>query len=79
MWQLNAKTDITDITISIFFVLALLKILNCTPQILLCCSNNGHYDVVYPKNYPVDAAVCQGELNMFCEVQSYMFSSVVEL
>ncbi len=37
-------------------------ILNSTPQILLCCSNNGHYDIVYSKNYPVDAAICQGEL-----------------
>uniref|UniRef100_A0A671QCR1 ubiquitinyl hydrolase 1 n=1 Tax=Sinocyclocheilus anshuiensis TaxID=1608454 RepID=A0A671QCR1_9TELE len=35
---------------------------NSTPQILLCCSNNGHYDIVYPKNYPVDAAVCQALL-----------------
>ncbi|XP_067278888.1 putative bifunctional UDP-N-acetylglucosamine transferase and deubiquitinase ALG13 isoform X5 [Pseudorasbora parva] len=32
------------------------------PKILLCCSNNGHYDVVYPKNYPMDAAVCQALL-----------------
>uniref|UniRef100_A0A672T7B2 ubiquitinyl hydrolase 1 n=1 Tax=Sinocyclocheilus grahami TaxID=75366 RepID=A0A672T7B2_SINGR len=32
------------------------------PKILLCCSNNGHYDIVYPKNYPVDAAVCQALL-----------------
>lgn len=37
-------------------------ILNSTPQILLCCSNNGHYDIVYPKTYPMDAALCQGEL-----------------
>ncbi|KTG03379.1 hypothetical protein cypCar_00009615 [Cyprinus carpio] len=35
---------------------------NSTPQILLCCSNNGHYDIVYPKNYPVDAAICQALL-----------------
>ncbi|XP_051733480.1 putative bifunctional UDP-N-acetylglucosamine transferase and deubiquitinase ALG13 isoform X8 [Ctenopharyngodon idella] len=32
------------------------------PKILLCCSNNGHYDIVYPKNYPMDAAVCQALL-----------------
>ncbi|XP_073790829.1 putative bifunctional UDP-N-acetylglucosamine transferase and deubiquitinase ALG13 isoform X47 [Danio rerio] len=32
------------------------------PKILLCCSNNGHYDIVYPKSYPVDAAVCQALL-----------------
>nr|XP_055035671.1 putative bifunctional UDP-N-acetylglucosamine transferase and deubiquitinase ALG13 isoform X5 [Misgurnus anguillicaudatus] len=31
-------------------------------KIMLCCSNNGHYDIVYPKNYPVDAAVCQALL-----------------
>ncbi|KAG2464022.1 OTUD4 protein, partial [Polypterus senegalus] len=30
--------------------------------ILLCCSNNGHYDCVYPKQYPIDAAVCQALL-----------------
>uniref|UniRef100_A0A672RPZ2 Putative bifunctional UDP-N-acetylglucosamine transferase and deubiquitinase ALG13 n=1 Tax=Sinocyclocheilus grahami TaxID=75366 RepID=A0A672RPZ2_SINGR len=35
---------------------------NSTPQILLCCSNNGHYDIVYPRNYPVDAAICQALL-----------------
>ncbi|XP_039532331.1 putative bifunctional UDP-N-acetylglucosamine transferase and deubiquitinase ALG13 isoform X7 [Pimephales promelas] len=32
------------------------------PKILLCCSNNGHYDIVYPKNYPMDAALCQALL-----------------
>uniref|UniRef100_A0A8C2EEC0 ubiquitinyl hydrolase 1 n=1 Tax=Cyprinus carpio TaxID=7962 RepID=A0A8C2EEC0_CYPCA len=32
------------------------------PKILLCCSNNGHYDIVYPKSYPVDAAICQALL-----------------
>ncbi|KAI2651055.1 hypothetical protein H4Q32_019061 [Labeo rohita] len=32
------------------------------PKILLCCSNNGHYDIVYPKSYPVDAAICQSLL-----------------
>ncbi|TRY59390.1 hypothetical protein DNTS_004300 [Danionella cerebrum] len=32
------------------------------PKILLCCSNNGHYDIVYPRSYPVDAAVCQSLL-----------------
>ncbi|XP_039622481.1 putative bifunctional UDP-N-acetylglucosamine transferase and deubiquitinase ALG13 isoform X1 [Polypterus senegalus] len=31
-------------------------------KILLCCSNNGHYDCVYPKQYPIDAAVCQALL-----------------
>uniref|UniRef100_A0A4W5K5Y7 UDP-N-acetylglucosamine transferase subunit ALG13 n=1 Tax=Hucho hucho TaxID=62062 RepID=A0A4W5K5Y7_9TELE len=31
-------------------------------KILLCCSNNGHYDVVYPRNYPIDAALCQALL-----------------
>ncbi|KAI4884404.1 hypothetical protein NFI96_011243 [Prochilodus magdalenae] len=32
------------------------------PKILLCCSSNGHYDVVYPRAYPVDAAICQSLL-----------------
>ncbi|XP_015206790.2 putative bifunctional UDP-N-acetylglucosamine transferase and deubiquitinase ALG13 isoform X1 [Lepisosteus oculatus] len=32
----------------------------CPEKILLCCSNNGHYDIVYPKHYPTDAALCQG-------------------
>ncbi|XP_066570724.1 putative bifunctional UDP-N-acetylglucosamine transferase and deubiquitinase ALG13 [Amia ocellicauda] len=31
-------------------------------KILLCCSNNGHYDVVYSKHYPIDAALCQAVL-----------------
>ncbi|XP_051955553.1 putative bifunctional UDP-N-acetylglucosamine transferase and deubiquitinase ALG13 [Xyrauchen texanus] len=32
------------------------------PKVLLCCSNNGHYDIVYPKNYPMNAAICQALL-----------------
>uniref|UniRef100_A0A4W4GWP4 ubiquitinyl hydrolase 1 n=1 Tax=Electrophorus electricus TaxID=8005 RepID=A0A4W4GWP4_ELEEL len=31
-------------------------------KILLCCSNNGHYDIVYPRTYPVNAAMCQSLL-----------------
>ncbi|XP_060746900.1 putative bifunctional UDP-N-acetylglucosamine transferase and deubiquitinase ALG13 isoform X2 [Tachysurus vachellii] len=31
-------------------------------KILLCCSNNGHYDIVYPRMYPVNAAICQSLL-----------------
>ncbi|XP_046724502.1 putative bifunctional UDP-N-acetylglucosamine transferase and deubiquitinase ALG13 isoform X4 [Silurus meridionalis] len=31
-------------------------------KILLCCSNNGHYDIVYPRTYPVNAALCQSLL-----------------
>ncbi|XP_021474550.1 putative bifunctional UDP-N-acetylglucosamine transferase and deubiquitinase ALG13 isoform X4 [Oncorhynchus mykiss] len=31
-------------------------------KILLCCSNNGHYDIVYPRNYPINAALCQALL-----------------
>ncbi|XP_058845029.1 putative bifunctional UDP-N-acetylglucosamine transferase and deubiquitinase ALG13 isoform X2 [Acipenser ruthenus] len=31
-------------------------------KVVLCCSNNGHYDNVYPKHYPADAAVCQAVL-----------------
>ncbi|KAL0993892.1 hypothetical protein UPYG_G00115270 [Umbra pygmaea] len=34
----------------------------CEEKILLCCSNNGHYDVVYSRNYPMDAALCQALL-----------------
>uniref|UniRef100_A0AAY4A2E7 ubiquitinyl hydrolase 1 n=1 Tax=Denticeps clupeoides TaxID=299321 RepID=A0AAY4A2E7_9TELE len=30
--------------------------------IMLCCSNNGHYDIVYPRCYQVDAAICQSLL-----------------
>ncbi|XP_075209744.1 LOW QUALITY PROTEIN: putative bifunctional UDP-N-acetylglucosamine transferase and deubiquitinase ALG13 [Chanos chanos] len=32
------------------------------PKILLGCSNNGHYDLVYPRSYPADAAMCQSLL-----------------
>uniref|UniRef100_W5K557 ubiquitinyl hydrolase 1 n=1 Tax=Astyanax mexicanus TaxID=7994 RepID=W5K557_ASTMX len=32
------------------------------PKILLCCSSNGHYDIVYSRTYPVDAAICQSLL-----------------
>ena len=28
---------------------------------ILCCSNNGHYDIVYPRHYPAIAALCQCE------------------
>uniref|UniRef100_H2ZXH5 ubiquitinyl hydrolase 1 n=1 Tax=Latimeria chalumnae TaxID=7897 RepID=H2ZXH5_LATCH len=28
-------------------------------KILLCCSNNGHYDSVLPKQFQMDAALCQ--------------------
>ncbi|TNN30837.1 OTU domain-containing protein 4 [Liparis tanakae] len=27
--------------------------------VTLCCSINGHYDIVYPRTYPVSAALCQ--------------------
>uniref|UniRef100_A0A8C9V877 ubiquitinyl hydrolase 1 n=1 Tax=Scleropages formosus TaxID=113540 RepID=A0A8C9V877_SCLFO len=39
-------------------------------KILLCCSNNGHYDIVYPRTFPVVAALCQAlvyEL-LYCRV-----------
>ncbi|AWP05066.1 putative bifunctional UDP-N-acetylglucosamine transferase and deubiquitinase ALG13 [Scophthalmus maximus] len=29
--------------------------------VMLCCSINGHYDIVYPRSYPASAALCQGE------------------
>ncbi|XP_031698282.1 putative bifunctional UDP-N-acetylglucosamine transferase and deubiquitinase ALG13, partial [Anarrhichthys ocellatus] len=28
-------------------------------KVTLCCSINGHYDIVYPRTYPVSAALCQ--------------------
>ncbi|XP_061103515.1 putative bifunctional UDP-N-acetylglucosamine transferase and deubiquitinase ALG13 isoform X1 [Conger conger] len=39
-------------------------------KVLLCCSNNGHYDIVYPRSYPVDAAMCQSLLYelLYCRV-----------
>ncbi|KAK0150305.1 putative bifunctional UDP-N-acetylglucosamine transferase and deubiquitinase ALG13 [Merluccius polli] len=31
-------------------------------KVILCCSNNGHYDIVYPRQYPAIAALCQSVL-----------------
>uniref|UniRef100_A0A3Q3XE36 UDP-N-acetylglucosamine transferase subunit ALG13 n=1 Tax=Mola mola TaxID=94237 RepID=A0A3Q3XE36_MOLML len=31
-------------------------------KVMLCCSINGHYDIVYPRNYPISAALCQSVL-----------------
>ncbi|XP_059903837.1 putative bifunctional UDP-N-acetylglucosamine transferase and deubiquitinase ALG13 isoform X3 [Gadus macrocephalus] len=31
-------------------------------KVILCCSNNGHYDIVYPRQYPAIAALCQSML-----------------
>ncbi|XP_037830580.1 putative bifunctional UDP-N-acetylglucosamine transferase and deubiquitinase ALG13 [Kryptolebias marmoratus] len=31
-------------------------------QVMLCCSINGHYDIVYPRSYPTSAALCQSLL-----------------
>ncbi|XP_037546074.1 putative bifunctional UDP-N-acetylglucosamine transferase and deubiquitinase ALG13 [Nematolebias whitei] len=31
-------------------------------QVTLCCSINGHYDIVYPRSYPTSAALCQSLL-----------------
>ncbi|XP_072295702.1 putative bifunctional UDP-N-acetylglucosamine transferase and deubiquitinase ALG13 isoform X2 [Eucyclogobius newberryi] len=30
-----------------------------TEKVTLCCSINGHYDIVYPRSYPQSAALCQ--------------------
>lgn len=30
-----------------------------TEKVTLCCSINGHYDIVYPRSYPLSAALCQ--------------------
>ncbi|KAM8878178.1 putative bifunctional UDP-N-acetylglucosamine transferase and deubiquitinase ALG13 isoform 3-T3 [Spinachia spinachia] len=32
---------------------------DCVDKVTLCCSLNGHYDIVYPRTYPVSAAICQ--------------------
>ncbi|KAM9857045.1 putative bifunctional UDP-N-acetylglucosamine transferase and deubiquitinase ALG13 [Aulostomus maculatus] len=32
---------------------------NFIDKVTLCCSINGHYDIVYPRSYPVSAALCQ--------------------
>ncbi|KAJ4922085.1 hypothetical protein JOQ06_026320 [Pogonophryne albipinna] len=34
-------------------------------KVTLCCSINGHYDIVYPRSYPASAALCQ---SLFYEV-----------
>ncbi|XP_026215106.1 putative bifunctional UDP-N-acetylglucosamine transferase and deubiquitinase ALG13 isoform X2 [Anabas testudineus] len=31
-------------------------------KVTLCCSINGHYDIVYPRSYPASAALCQSVL-----------------
>uniref|UniRef100_A0A8D3D308 ubiquitinyl hydrolase 1 n=1 Tax=Scophthalmus maximus TaxID=52904 RepID=A0A8D3D308_SCOMX len=31
-------------------------------KVMLCCSINGHYDIVYPRSYPASAALCQALL-----------------
>uniref|UniRef100_A0A3B5APQ8 ubiquitinyl hydrolase 1 n=1 Tax=Stegastes partitus TaxID=144197 RepID=A0A3B5APQ8_9TELE len=31
-------------------------------KVTLCCSINGHYDIVYPRSYPASAALCQSLL-----------------
>nr|XP_020475966.1 putative bifunctional UDP-N-acetylglucosamine transferase and deubiquitinase ALG13 isoform X2 [Monopterus albus] len=31
-------------------------------KVTLCCSINGHYDIIYPKSYPTSAALCQSFL-----------------
>uniref|UniRef100_A0A3B4VH42 ubiquitinyl hydrolase 1 n=1 Tax=Seriola dumerili TaxID=41447 RepID=A0A3B4VH42_SERDU len=39
---------------------ALSHLLCC--QVMLCCSINGHYDIVYLRSYPTSAALCQSLL-----------------
>ncbi|XP_028272210.1 putative bifunctional UDP-N-acetylglucosamine transferase and deubiquitinase ALG13 [Parambassis ranga] len=31
-------------------------------KVTLCCSINGHYDIIYPRSYPASAAFCQSLL-----------------
>ncbi|XP_029903867.1 OTU domain-containing protein 4-like [Myripristis murdjan] len=33
-----------------------------TDKVMLCCSNTGHYDIVYPRSYLTSAAICQSIL-----------------
>ncbi|XP_058495765.1 putative bifunctional UDP-N-acetylglucosamine transferase and deubiquitinase ALG13 isoform X2 [Solea solea] len=35
---------------------------NFVDKVMLCCSINGHYDIVYLKSYPASAALCQALL-----------------
>ncbi|XP_024123033.1 putative bifunctional UDP-N-acetylglucosamine transferase and deubiquitinase ALG13 isoform X3 [Oryzias melastigma] len=35
---------------------------NYVEKVMLCCSINGHYDIVYPRSYPASAALCQSLL-----------------
>uniref|UniRef100_A0A3P9MQY3 UDP-N-acetylglucosamine transferase subunit ALG13 n=1 Tax=Oryzias latipes TaxID=8090 RepID=A0A3P9MQY3_ORYLA len=35
---------------------------NYMEKVMLCCSINGHYDIVYPRSYPASAALCQSLL-----------------
>lgn len=39
----------------------LIVCLSAFSQVTLCCSINGHYDIVYPRSYPATAALCQCE------------------
>uniref|UniRef100_A0A3B3XMV6 ubiquitinyl hydrolase 1 n=1 Tax=Poecilia mexicana TaxID=48701 RepID=A0A3B3XMV6_9TELE len=33
-----------------------------SPPVTLCCSINGHYDIIYGRSYPASAALCQSLL-----------------
>ncbi|KAM7394870.1 hypothetical protein PAMP_021645 [Pampus punctatissimus] len=38
-------------------------------KVMLCCSINGHYDIVYPRSYPASAALCQCEYRSVIDYQ----------
>ncbi|XP_028315629.1 putative bifunctional UDP-N-acetylglucosamine transferase and deubiquitinase ALG13 isoform X2 [Gouania willdenowi] len=40
-------------------------------KVTLCCSINGHYDIVYPRNYPASAALCQSVLYELLYIQVF--------
>uniref|UniRef100_A0A3B4GGY9 ubiquitinyl hydrolase 1 n=1 Tax=Pundamilia nyererei TaxID=303518 RepID=A0A3B4GGY9_9CICH len=42
-------------------------------KVTLCCSINGHYDIVYPRSYPASAALCQSLLYELLYTQVFGF------
>ncbi|XP_042370968.1 putative bifunctional UDP-N-acetylglucosamine transferase and deubiquitinase ALG13, partial [Plectropomus leopardus] len=42
-------------------------------KVTLCCSINGHYDIVYPRTYPASAALCQSVLYELLYTQVFGF------
>ncbi|XP_059186121.1 LOW QUALITY PROTEIN: putative bifunctional UDP-N-acetylglucosamine transferase and deubiquitinase ALG13 [Centropristis striata] len=42
-------------------------------KVTLCCSINGHYDIVYPRSYPASAALCQSLFYELLYIQVFGF------